>query len=348
MRRSRKPITIASRRSKLAQVQAELVGSALAQLHPGIQIAFRWFESPRVERTGDQGRKGLFTRSVEEALLRKEADLAVHSLKDLPSNNTAGLVLAAVPRREQVHDCLITPHNTSTITDLPHGAVVGTSSLRRAAQLLRLRPDLRIETLHGNVETRLNCVLSPEAINNLGLARDHMRFDATLLAAAGLNRLGLTKEAERPVDTDLILPAACQAALAIQCRADDHVTLTRCLPLNDASTATAVHAERELVSALAADCDAPIAALVEPVAIDPASAKTNADAHWVRLRVRVLSADGQTCLEADEQAKTKDLRRLIKRLVKDLTKQGAAQILSASRNRVPGQSKVPMDASIAR
>ncbi len=294
------------------------------RLHPKIEVQFRWVESQGDKALGqslaDQGGKGLFTRDVERLLLTNEADLAVHSLKDLPASDTTGLVLAAVPRRADVRDCLITPQGLASINDLPQDAVVGTASPRRAAHLLKLRPDLKIDLMRGNVQTRLDKVLNPEGVK---------RYDATLLAFAGLSRLGMTEHTAHPIPLDDMLPAACQGALAIQCRANDHVTLTRCLPLNNPEASTAVHAERQVVAGLGGDCHSPIAVLAEQSKQPPTPAKRNADAHWFRLRVRVLSADGSQCLEVDEQVKTKDLRRLVKRVIKDLKERGAQKLLKS-------------------
>jgi hydroxymethylbilane synthase len=323
VRRSRKPIIIASRRSRLARVQAEQIGARLSRLHPNLTVQYHWIESEgdqdQSSSLADRGGKGLFTRAIERALLEGKADLAVHSLKDLPAQDTAGLSIAAVPAREDVRDCMIARDGLTAVEQLPPGAVVGTSSPRRAAQLLRVRPDLQMALMRGNVETRLNKVLQADG---------GPTFDATLLAAAGLNRLELTQYSQTPLSLVQMLPAACQGALAIQCRSDDHVTLTRCLPLNDPSASTAVHAERQVVAGLGADCHSPLAVLAEPVRIDPEKVKRNADAHWFRLRVRVLAHDGKQCLEVDETVKTKDLRRLVKKVVKDLMDRGARPLLA--------------------
>lgn len=329
VRRSRKPLIIASRRSRLARAQAERVGRALGRLHPQIEIEYRWIESEADREPAlvlaDRGGKGLFTRGIEQVLLRGEADLAVHSLKDLPSEPTPGLAIAAVPRRADVRDCLIGTSGATSPDALVSGAVVGTSSPRRAAQLRRLRPDFQPVALRGNVDTRLRHVLEPS---------DQRRYDAVLLAAAGLMRLGRDDLLTAPLPVEQMLPAAGQGALALQCRADDHVTLTRCLPLNDPATATAVHAERQVVAGLGADCHSPIAVLAEPAAIDAHAVKRNADAHWFRLRVRVLSLDGRECLEVDQQVKTKDLRRLVKQTIRELSDRGARRLLAA-RHSIP-------------
>lgn len=310
MRRSRKPIVIVSRRSTLARAQAQAVGGALAKLNPGIEVEYRWIESQGDQRAdvalAAAGGKGLFAKAIERALLRRQADIAVHSLKDLPVQLTPGLTIAAVPRRGEVRDCLITRPgiDAADIAALPQGAHVGTASPRRRAQLLRLRPDLRIELIRGNVETRLRRVVE-----------DH-GFDATLLAAVGLQRAGLGEHAQKLLDTDAMLPAASQGALAVQCRADDHGSLTRCIPLNDPAASTAVHIERQIVASLAGDCHSAIAALAEPI-----------EQH-IRLRVRVLSADGGECIALDERFAAGKASKAVRAAAQTLDDRGAARLLA--------------------
>lgn len=307
MRPSRRDIVIATRRSKLALVQAEMVGRALQKLNPNVQMRYVTLESEG-DRVTDHplaslGGKGLFTRSIEQALLEGKADIAVHSMKDVPTQPTEGLVITAVPRRLDVRDLLVSRLGIA-ITDLPQGATLGTCSPRRAAQVLRLRPDLKVLPMRGNVDTRLSKVLN----QNL--------FDATLLAAAGLARLGIAHDLLKPISVADVLPAAGQAALAIQCRVDDHTSIRRCLPLNDAESNTAVNAERSVVAALGADCHSPVAVLCEPVE----------RLHW-RLRARVLSTDGKACLEVDETGPAKTIRKLEQRVAKQLIEQGAREWL---------------------
>jgi len=324
LRRSRKPIVIASRTSPLARVQAEMVGRGLSRLNPHLEVKYVWVtsEGDKVQ-TGPLsavGGKGLFTKAVEEVVLKGDADIAVHSMKDMPADEeTPGLQIAAVPKRADVRDVLIGQDGPITIEALKQGANVGTSSPRRAAQLRRLRPDLSLHVIRGNVDTRIDKVMG-----------DMPLHDATMLAMAGLKRLGRTQHTAKPLSVELMLPAASQGALGIQCRRDDHVSLTRLLPLNDPATSTAIHAEREVVAALGADCHSPIAVLAQQVDPEKTQAKRNADSHWFRLRVRVLSNDGSTLLEADEQCKTRDLRRLVKQVVKDLTGQGAKELLRSA------------------
>lgn len=297
-----------------------MVGAGLKRLHPHLELRFVWVESEGDKvKTGPLsavGGKGLFTKAVERVVLSGEADLAVHSMKDMPADEeTAGLQIAAVPRRADVRDVLVSRTGAASIADLPEGASLGTSSPRRAAQVLRARPDLRVEVIRGNVGTRIE-----KATQGPGP-------DATLLAAAGLSRLGLHEHLGGAVSVEDMLPAASQGALGIQCRRDDHVSLTRCLPLNCAQTSTAIHAERGVVAGLGADCHSPVAVLAQQVDPSKTQAKRNADAHWFRLRARVLSSDGSELLEIDEACKTRELRRLVAGSVKDLLGRGAGELL---------------------
>lgn len=307
MRPSRRPIVIATRQSPLALAQAHAVAGALKRLHPRVPVQLLPLVSQGDQQTNQPlwqaGGKGQFTRTVEQALLDGRADLAVHSLKDLPVVDTAGLVLAAIPPRGDVRDALISG-KAQCLEELAPSARVGTSSARRAAQLLRHRPDLRIEPIRGLVQTRLNRVT------------EQGEFDATLLAVAGLQRAGLGRWADKPIPTEQMLPAAGQAALAVQCRADDHVTMRRCLPLNDAKTHAAVAAERAVVAELGADCHWPLGALAEVI-----------DDQRLRLRVQVFSHDGKQWLSMDEQAPIADSRHLCHRIAMRLIDQGARQIM---------------------
>ena len=326
MKRSSRPILIAARGSRLAVLQAEMVGRALQRLHPELEVSYRHLTSDG-DRIQDRplaavGGKGLFTKVVDDAVLDGHCDVAVHSLKDVPADLPPGLQLVATPRRADPRDVLITRHDAAALADLPPSAVVGTSSPRRAAQVRTILPGARIELLRGNVQTRIAKVLDPEG-----------SYDATLLAAAGLGRMGLLKDHPRLLEPDAMLPAASQGALGIVCRATDDLTLRRCLRLNHAATSTAVTAERELVHRLGADCHSPIAVLACP--IDPPAAAgpitRNADAHWFRLRARVISADGRRVVDFDDHCKTDALRRLVKAAAKALEAGGAREILKAAR-----------------
>lgn len=329
LRRSRKPIVIASRQSPLAQVQAQMVGRGLSRLHPNLEVRYVWITSQGDQVSAgslaDRGGKGLFTKAIEQAVLDGQADIAVHSMKDLPADElTPGLQIAAVPKRADIRDALITAHGPITLDQLADDATIGTTSPRRAAQLLKLKPTLTIKLLRGNVGTRLKKITGDSAA---GIAPE---ADATLLAVAGLSRLGMRDLITKPLPIEQMLPAACQGALGIQCRRDDHVSLTRLLPLNDPKASTAIHTERDIVAGLGADCHSPIAVYAEQM--DPAQtrAERNADSHWFRVRAKVMSPDGGRIIEADEQCKTQDLRRVVKQIIMEMKSQGAKEILRAA------------------
>jgi hydroxymethylbilane synthase len=294
-----------------------MVGTALRRRLPTLDVRFVW-----IETEGDQladvplaetGGKGLFAKAIEAALIDGKADLAVHSLKDLPTRITSGLALAAIGRREDPRDCLISRHEVKSIAQLPPNATLGTASPRRAAQALRLRPDLRIELIRGNVQTRLRKALEPADAGG-------RHYDATLLAVSGLLRAGLGEHIRHIIDVSDMLPAAGQGALALQCRGDDHVTMQRVLPLNDPTTAQAVAMERAVVDGLHGDCHSPIAVLAEPIAIEGKPG--------FRLRARVLSVDGKAMAEADEQATGKDVRKLAPRVLEKLREQHCEALLA--------------------
>lgn len=243
-------LVLATRPSPLARAQTELVRAALAQAFPGVPLTVRVIVT-RGDRVLDRplpeiGGKGLFTLELEQALRAGQADLAVHSLKDLPIEDASGLRLGALLERADPRDVLIAP-GADGLQDLPPGARVGTSSLRRAAQLLAARPDLQPQPVRGNVETRLRKVEQGEC-------------DAALLAAAGLLRLGLHDRIAAWLPLEVMLPAPGQGALAVQCRADDRRALELLAPLDHAPTRAAVEAERAFLAALGGGCSAPVGA----------------------------------------------------------------------------------------
>jgi hydroxymethylbilane synthase len=249
-------LRLGARGSMLSRMQSQSVADALEKQHPGLQV-----ELVLIKTTGDRildralhesGGKGLFTKEIEQALLRNEIDLAVHSYKDVPVTmplvDQADLVIAATPPREDPRDVLISP-KAKSIADLPPNARIGTGSLRRQCQLLAQRPDLRIELIRGNIDTRLKKLRAGE-------------FDAILLAYAGLRRTALFDTNDMtPLEPDVLLPAAGQGALALQCRRSDSRTRDLLAPLHHPDTATCVDLERKLVRALNGDCHSPIAAL---------------------------------------------------------------------------------------
>lgn len=243
-------LVLATRASALARAQAEMVAAELRAAHSDLQVELRTIQT-KGDRVLDRalsaiGDKGLFVKEIEEALLAGEADFAVHSCKDLPSVQPAGLVLAAFPRRADARDVLVSRHGVP-LAELPRGARVGTSSLRRASQLRALRPDLEVVDLRGNVDTRLR------------KARTEA-YDAIVLAAAGLERLGLMDQATEVFDAAILVPMVAQGALALECRAGDPVIGRLLAALDHAPTAIAVRAERALLRRLEGGCRVPIGA----------------------------------------------------------------------------------------
>ncbi len=252
----KKPLTIGTRASPLAVRQSTILAEALSAAN---QLEASSISLTKITTRGDQvldeklsdlGGKGLFTEELESGLREGALDLAVHSLKDLPTQNADGLTLGAILPRANAADMLVVRHGLSPsgLSDLPQGAHVGTASLRRQAQVLRARPDLKISLLRGNIGTR---------VERLNAADMH----AILLAAAGLQRLDMVPAGAVELDSEIVLPAAGQGALAVQCRADDEATLALLAPLNCAVTQACVAAERSFLNALDGSCRTPIAAL---------------------------------------------------------------------------------------
>jgi hydroxymethylbilane synthase len=300
-------IRIATRKSPLAKWQANHVAGLLRAREPGLEVALH-----ELMTRGDKilevplaqvGGKGLFVKEIEDALLASEAQVAVHSMKDLPAVLAPGLVLAAVPVREDPRDALCSPR-WKTLSALPRGARVGTSSLRRAAQLKALRPDLHTEVVRGNVETRLR-----KASEGL---------DAVVLAYAGLRRLGLAGHATQVLSPEEMLPAVAQGALALEARADDAETLGRLAPLEDADTRVRVDAERALLRRLEGGCQVPIAghAVVQ--------------AGTVVLRALVAAVDGSRVIRGERSGPTGAASAIGEALAEELLGKGAAELLRAA------------------
>jgi hydroxymethylbilane synthase len=297
-------IRIATRRSPLAKWQANHVAELLRAREPGVEVRLH-----ELVTKGDKildvalaqvGGKGLFVKEIEDALLARDAEIAVHSMKDLPAVLAEGLVVGAVPVREDPRDALCSPR-WKTWSALPEGARVGTSSLRRGAQLKALRPDLQLEMVRGNVETRLR-----KASDGL---------DAVVLAYAGLRRLGLAEHATHVFSPEEMLPAVAQGALALEARADDPATLARLAPLDDPETRHQVEAERGLLRRLEGGCQVPIAAHA-----------TVADGR-VTLRALVASLDGQRVIRGERSGPAAQGRALGEALAEELLGQGAAGLL---------------------
>lgn len=245
----RKQIRIGTRASALALWQAEWVKSELEKKYPGTSVTLT-----KIKTTGDKildvplakvGGKGLFVKEIEEAMLENEIDIAVHSMKDVPTFFPDGLHLSCITKREDPRDALLT-RNKVKFKDLPKGANVGTSSLRRQAQLMHVRPDFVIHQLRGNVDTRLRKLKEGQ-------------YDAIILAAAGVKRLGLAENVSEYIDPEISLPAIGQGALGIECRVDDRELNDMIAFFNHADTRTCVTGERALLRRLEGGCQVPIA-----------------------------------------------------------------------------------------
>ncbi|SFX11313.1 hydroxymethylbilane synthase [Thermoactinomyces sp. DSM 45891] len=246
-------IVVGTRKSKLAMTQTNWVMDRLKEMEPNLTV-----ELETIVTKGDKildvtlskvGGKGLFVKEIESALLSGEIDLAVHSMKDLPAEMPKGLLIGAIPIREDVRDCFLS-RDGSTLEELPSGAVVGTSSLRRQAQILAIRPDLRVEPIRGNIDTRVQKM-------NDG------QFDAIILATAGLNRISWQEDIAELISVKTMLPAVGQGALAIQCREDDREIRALLAKINHEETARAVRAERAFLQAFHGGCHLPIAAYAQ-------------------------------------------------------------------------------------
>ena len=292
-------LTIGSRGSPLALWQARWVQARLEELGEASRIEI-------IRTTGDKiqdvalskvGTKGLFTKEIEEALLDGSIDLAVHSLKDMPTDLPRGLTLAAIPEREDPRDALV----GCKLAELRDGARVGTSSLRRSAQLLALRPDVRIANIRGNVDTRLRKL-------------DEGQFDAILLASAGLRRLGLSARISELLDPEAMCPAVGQGALAIETREDGGHSWEVCVRLNHVETRVAVTAERAVLASLGGGCQVPIGALAE--GLSP-----------VRLRALIISPDGRTVIRGNVETEPERAGEAGRELGERLLAQGGREIL---------------------
>ena len=297
-------LIFATRPSALARWQTQWVLNALKNINPDLEC-----EEKIITTQGDKvldkplpeiGGKGLFTQELENELLSGAVHCAVHSLKDLPVDNPPGLTVGCIPARAEVRDALISK-NGYTLTTLPRGASVGTSSLRRAAQILALRPDVQIVSLRGNVDTRLRKAMEGQ-------------YDAIILAGAGLTRLGLEGHVTEWLSLDVMLPAPGQGALAVQCRADDQTTLKLLAALEDASTRKAVTAERAFLSGLGGGCSLPVAAYA------------SVNGQRVTLTGLVISEDGKKAIHVNRAGT--DARRLGDELAQSAIAQGANGILA--------------------
>jgi len=331
----KREIIIGTRGSKLALWQAEWVKSELQKLNPDLKI-----ELNKIKTTGDKildvplakvGGKGLFVKEIEEAILRGEADLAVHSMKDVPTDFPTGLHLVVICKREDPRDAFISgvkgkEFHINSFKELPKGATVGTSSLRRSCQLLSIRPDLKIEQLRGNLDTRLRKL-------------DEGQFDAIILAAAGVKRLGWAERITETIEPEVSLPAIGQGAIGIECRVDDAFINNLIAPLNHEETSICVRAERACLKKLEGGCQVPIAAHARLIKMQDSGYKIqDKDMHRESCIVNhasgllvldglVGSVSGDRIIKSHIEGSPKDAESLGLKLAEDLLSRGAKEIL---------------------
>jgi len=301
----RKEIRIGTRASALALWQAEWVKAELEKKYPGMTVSLT-----KIKTTGDKildvplaqvGGKGLFVKEIEEAMLANEIDIAVHSMKDVPTMFPDGLHLSCITKREDARDALLTRNNMK-FKDLPQGATIGTSSLRRQAQLMSVRPDFKIMQLRGNVDTRLRKLKEGQ-------------FDAIILAAAGVRRLGLAENVSEYLDPAISLPAIGQGALGIECRVDDRELNDLIAFFNHQDTRTCVTGERALLRRLEGGCQVPIACYGQMV---------NGKLHLIGL---VGSVDGKRIIKETIEGEAGKAEKLGVTLAEKLLSKGADVIL---------------------
>jgi hydroxymethylbilane synthase len=300
-------LRLGTRGSALARWQAEWVAERLRANGTEVELVLiATTGDRRLDSLANFGGQGAFTKEIQQALIDNRVDLAVHSLKDLPTERPAELCLAAIPERAPCGDVLISP-KFGMLDKLPHQATVGTSSFRRQAQLLHVRPDLQMKEIRGNIDTRLKKVHGGE-------------FDAVVLAAAGVTRRGLTGENTERLPFGGLPPAVGQGALAIETREDDELTRNAVSILDNSPTRAAVFAERAMLAALRAGCLAPVAAW------------GRLEGDQLLLTGRVISLDGRIKLEATSAAAPSDSPALGRRVADELLDQGAAEVIAAARD----------------
>jgi hydroxymethylbilane synthase len=306
-------VRIATRRSPLAKWQANHVADLLRRNEPGLEVVLH-----ELVTRGDKilevplaqvGGKGLFVKEIEDALIAGDAEVAVHSMKDLPALLAQGLAIGAVPPREDPRDALCSPR-WKTLDQLPRGARVGTSSLRRSAQLKALRPDLQMEVVRGNVQTRLD--------------KAGKGLDAVVLAYAGLRRLGLDGQATQVFTPEEMLPAVAQGALALEARAADAVTMRRLAALDDPDTRHRVEAERGFLARIEGGCQVPIAG------------HATVAGGQLHLRALVASLDGARIIRGERRGPVAEARQLGVALAEELLGHGAAAILAEAEGQTVG------------
>jgi len=303
-----KSLTVATRGGALAIAQTEYVIATLKKIHPGLEIRIK-----EITTTGDKDRRtalwtlketGFFTSQVEDALTAHEADFAVHSFKDLPTAQREGLGIGAVFDRNFVEDCLVAKEPVDSIEQLPKDAKMGTSSLRRAAQIKHLRPDLVPTPIRGNVYTRLQKLDSDE-------------FDAILLARAGLQRLGLADEISFIFNPAAFIPAPAQGALGIQTRADDEETNKIIAAIDDENARTTTAAERKILTTMQCGCHAPVGAYAEMAGAE------------IHIRAFISEVDGKNFMSRELTGPAGDAEKIAEKIANELLKAGGKEILES-------------------
>ncbi|MEE8330061.1 MAG: hydroxymethylbilane synthase [Thermodesulfovibrionia bacterium] len=330
IKRNTKKIVIATRGSKLAMWQANWIKTELEKKHPGIEV-----ELKKIKTTGDKildvplakvGGKGLFVKEIEEALLRGDADLAVHSMKDVPADLPAELHIKAICKRENPRDALITRVHSYQFTvhsfnDLPQGTKIGTSSLRRSCQLLNIRPDLKIAQLRGNLDTRIRKL-------------DEGQFDAIIVAAAGVKRLGMADRITEILETDVSLPAIGQGAVGIECRKEDRLISNLLEPLNHPATSVCVRAERAFLKKLEGGCQVPIAGYAQLLQQGSGARGQGSDCELSTDNCQLVidglvgSVSGDTIIRDSIRGNVDNAEQLGTKLAEELLSKGAGEILA--------------------
>jgi len=301
-------LILGTRPSQLARWQTDFVATSLRTVWPDLRTEIEVYTTRGDRELGrplpEIGGKGLFTAEIEAALRSGDIHLAVHSLKDLPIADSQGLIIGAVLKRAEARDVLVSRHG-SPLAELPPAPRIGTSSPRRAAQILVARPDAQIISIRGNVDTRLRKAATED-------------YDAVVLAAAGLARLGLEAHVTQELPLDVMLPAPAQGALAVQCRDDDAATLSLLRPIHHQPTWAAVTAERAFLEGLGGGCAVPVAAYAV------------CDGLKLRLRGLVGSLNGQRVVRVAGDASTEDAVHLGHHLAQQALAQGAREILEVA------------------
>jgi len=303
-----KSLTVATRGGALAIAQTEHVIATLKTIYPGLEINIK-----EITTTGDKDRRtalwtlketGFFTSQVEDALTAHEADFAVHSFKDLPTAQREGLTIGAVFDRNFVEDCLVSASPVESIDELPANAKIGTSSLRRAAQLKHLRADLIPTPIRGNVHTRLRKLDTDE-------------FDAILLACAGLERLGLADKISFIFNSAIFIPAPAQGALGIQTRADDNETNKIIAAIDDKNARTTTAAERKILTTMQCGCHAPVGAYAEITGGE------------IQIRAFISDLEGKNFISREITGPAEDAEKLAENIANELLLAGGKEILAS-------------------